>query len=498
MTQANRVFPVGLLLEGQPCLIVGGGKVATHKAERLLDGGARVTVLAPTLSERLSVLAGQGQIQWLERCFDVRDLDGAFLVYAATDDPATNRTILRLCRERRILCCAVDAGWRRGDFLTPAVVRRGDLTVSVSTSGRACRRSRLVKDSLSRHIDAISSAGLIVLGTSHEQLTVAQREPLHLVGPRLEAAGRMLSQVWGLHEYLLLNTCNRIELHAVGVPDENGLRLLKRVLEFDRLAEGQYYLKTGLDAFEHTCALCAGLLSQMPGENHIVAQMKLALETSAAAGWAGGMMKEWMSAVLHVSKEVRQATQPHLQGREIEDLAVDYLCAQRKDDAGWRLLVLGTGKTGSGFIGKILARFPRLAVDWCYHQNPPDLSFARGGQVRVSGMDSLNELLARADVVVSALATETYAITPDHAAVLAHGRPVLLVDLAMPRNIDPALGGREPAVTLVDLDSLKHWHRREQIDLPHLRGLCRGLVLEHKEEYYDKLITSFQGRQTEQ
>jgi precorrin-2 dehydrogenase/sirohydrochlorin ferrochelatase len=496
MTQFSRVFPVGLLLEGQPCLIVGGGKVATHKAQLLHETGAAVTVVAPAVNAGLSELAGLGQIKWIERCFCPGDLDGQHLVYVATDDKATNRDILQLCRDRRILCCAVDAGWRHGDFLTPAVVRRGDLTVSVSTSGRACRRSRLVKDSLSRHIDAISSAGLIVLGTSHEQLAVAQREPLHLAGSRLLATGRMLSQIWGLHEYMLLNTCNRIELHAVGVVDEDRVQLLKRVLGFDWLAEGQYYLKQGPDAFEHTCELCAGLLSQMPGENHIVAQMKQALDASVAAGCAAGMMQEWMSAVLHVSKEVRQVTLPHLRGCEIEDLAVDYLAAQRKDGAGLRLLILGTGQTGAGFLAKILARVPELEIDWCYHQNCPGLPPGHRGQVHLFGMDALSDRLASADVVVSAMTADQYVITAGHASVFAHGRPVLLLDLAMPRNIDSSLAGRIPSITLVDLDSLKHWHRREQIDLPHLRQLCHDLVLAH-DEYYEKLITSFQGRNTE-
>lgn len=496
MKQASRVFPVGLLLEGQPCLIVGGGKVATHKAHLLRESGAIITLVTPTISADLAELARRGQIKWFERCFDPADLDGQYLAYAATDDAATNREIRQLCRDRRILCCAVDAGWRHGDFLTPAIVRRGELTVSVSTAGRACRRSRLVKNSLSRHIDSISSAGLIVLGTSHEQLAVAQRESLHLTGPRLLSTGRMLSQIWGVHEYMVLNTCNRIELHAVGALDDDRVNLLRRVLGLDRLTEGQSYLKHGVDAFEHTCALCAGLLAQMPGENHIVAQMKQALEFAVTAGWAAGMMREWMSAVLHVSKEVRQDVLPHLQGREIEDLAVDYLAAQRKDSAGLRLLILGTGKTGSGFLTKILLGFSNLEIDWCYHRNCPVLPLECGQQVHLFGMEALNDRLAKADVVVSAMTADEYVITSDHASVFSHNRPVLLVDLAMPRNIDAALGDMFPSVTLIDLDGLKHWHRREQIDLPHLRRLCHDRVLAHI-EYYEKLITSFQGRNTE-
>lgn len=495
MTPTRKVFPVGLLLEGRQCLVLGGGKIAARKTRLLLDGGARVTVTAPEAAPEIAALALQGAVQWQPRVFTPDDLAGADLVYAATNDPDVNREIIRLCRARRILCCAVDAAWPGGDFVTPAVLRTDGLTVAVNTAGRACRRSRLVKESLARHVASVSGARPFVLGASHAELDVGARGQLHLTGDRRARAGRMLRNLLGLHEFLILSTCNRIELHAVGALDDAGMDLIKQILGFARLAPDQFYLRHDLAAFEHTGALCAGLLSQLPGENHIVAQMKDALGLAVDAGWAGGLMQEWMSATLHVSKDVRQATAPHLHGREIEDLAADYLGAEGAG-AG-RLLVLGTGKIGAGFLQKALAGRPDLRADWCYHRHrptpPPDLA----SRIDLHDLRELPALLPRADIIVTALSADNYILTAAHAAAFQTGRTVPVLDLAMPRNTDPALAAAAASLQVVDLDGLKCWHRREQADLAHLQELSRQIVRAHR-DYYDKFTASFQSGHAQQ
>ncbi len=147
----RRTFPVNLLLEGRPALVVGGGRVALHKAEILLAAGALVTLVSPEVIPEGAALAGS--IRHIERGFEDGDLDGFFIVFAATDDPEFNGRVLERCRELGLLCGAVDANWRKGDFITPAVLRRDGLTIAVSTGGRSCLRSRLVKEGLARAFD---------------------------------------------------------------------------------------------------------------------------------------------------------------------------------------------------------------------------------------------------------------------------------------------------------------------------------------------------------
>ena len=136
-------------------------------------------------------------------------------VLAATSYNKVNRQVLAACRAERVLCGVLDELWPEGDLITPATHRRDKLIVSITTSGRSCRQARLVRDNIARHLEMTGVADLLVIGTSHEQLPLEKWEPYHLSGRRLEEAGRLLMQIWGVHEFLVLNTCNRNEFVGV-------------------------------------------------------------------------------------------------------------------------------------------------------------------------------------------------------------------------------------------------------------------------------------------
>ncbi len=144
----KRILPIGLLLEGKPCLVVGGGSVAARKVGHLLDAAARVTVVSPELCPELARRKKAGRIAHRDRPFAAADVNGQTVVFAATDDGDVNRRVLQACRRRRILCGAADAQWSAGDFITPAIVRRRGVTVAVSTGGASCRRARDIKERL--------------------------------------------------------------------------------------------------------------------------------------------------------------------------------------------------------------------------------------------------------------------------------------------------------------------------------------------------------------
>ena len=218
--ESMKTFPVNLILEGKRCLVVGGGKVAVRKARLLHNSGATVVVVAPKMCEDLEEAGRVGRLQIVRRAFDARDLDGVAVVFATTDDKSLNAGVLRSCAVKGIPACAADSNWPHGAFITPASFEREGVTVAVSTSGASCRRSRLIKENLDRHLELASDAELLVVGADHNLLSISKREPLHLVDGRLDAVGGMLSCVWGIHEFMLLNTCNRIELIAVVSPGE--------------------------------------------------------------------------------------------------------------------------------------------------------------------------------------------------------------------------------------------------------------------------------------
>ena len=132
--QPPTLFPIFLKLEGKPCLVVGGGPIAEGKIAGLLRSGARVTVISPELTAALAALAESGAIDWKRRNFEIADLDGAFLVVAATSSFDANALIYQEADQRGILCNAVDQP-DQCHFYYPAVVDRGPLQIAISTAG---------------------------------------------------------------------------------------------------------------------------------------------------------------------------------------------------------------------------------------------------------------------------------------------------------------------------------------------------------------------------
>jgi len=141
------LYPMMLDLTGRPCLVVGGAAVAERKVEGLLAAGARVTVVSPWLSDGLLASASEGRLHWTPRRYRPGDVAGFSLVIVATDDPVINLDVAREARERGVwVNCADDPA--HCDFTLPSVLRRGSLTVSVSTGGASSALARLVREEL--------------------------------------------------------------------------------------------------------------------------------------------------------------------------------------------------------------------------------------------------------------------------------------------------------------------------------------------------------------
>jgi len=130
----SSLFPMFVRLAGRRCLVVGGGPVAEGKVEGLLASEAIVVVVAPEVTEKIAAWAREQRLVWHAREFQPSDLDGSFLVIAATGAGAVNESVFREAEARGILCNAVDEP-ERCHFFYPAVVRRGPLQIAISTGG---------------------------------------------------------------------------------------------------------------------------------------------------------------------------------------------------------------------------------------------------------------------------------------------------------------------------------------------------------------------------
>jgi uroporphyrin-III C-methyltransferase/precorrin-2 dehydrogenase/sirohydrochlorin ferrochelatase len=142
----SELYPIGLRLEGLRALVVGGGAVATRRVPALLAAGAEVVIVAPELTPALHDLASTGRVEWLARRFEPADVDGAWLVQVAIDDPAAAAAVSDAARERRVFCVRADDRTAATAW-TPAVTRHGPVTVAVLGGGHP-RRAMAVRDAI--------------------------------------------------------------------------------------------------------------------------------------------------------------------------------------------------------------------------------------------------------------------------------------------------------------------------------------------------------------
>ena len=180
------LLPIFLKLAGRNCLLVGAGNVALDKIGSLLPTGVILRVIAPDAHPEIRQLAMDGKLEWIQRRFELADLDSSFLVIAATDAPKVNAAVYQGCVDRNIPCNSVD-DIPNCDFFFGSVVTRGSLQIAISTSGE----SPAVAQRVRREIDAQLPQDL---GPWLENLGALRREVLEF-HPRSEARKLLLHQL---------------------------------------------------------------------------------------------------------------------------------------------------------------------------------------------------------------------------------------------------------------------------------------------------------------
>jgi precorrin-2 dehydrogenase/sirohydrochlorin ferrochelatase len=153
-----RFLPLGLDLHGTTCVVVGGGRIGTRKAETLLEAGALVTVIAPRLSASLAELHATGELEWLPEPFRAELLGKPTLVVAATNDPAVNESVARSARERGALLCDASSA-ERSQIIFGALHRAHELTLAVFTDGQDPGLARRARDHIASQITVAAESG---------------------------------------------------------------------------------------------------------------------------------------------------------------------------------------------------------------------------------------------------------------------------------------------------------------------------------------------------
>jgi len=147
--QPSSYYPVFLNISGKRCVVVGGGQVALRKVRALLEHRANIEVISPDPCSELIELAEDGQIRVFRRHYQPGDLRKAFTAIAATDNSDINRQVIKEARGKAVLVNAAD-DLENSDFIVPSYVRRGDMTIAVSTAGRSPALARKIRARLEK------------------------------------------------------------------------------------------------------------------------------------------------------------------------------------------------------------------------------------------------------------------------------------------------------------------------------------------------------------
>ena len=341
---------------------------------------------------------------------------------------------------------------------------------------------------------------LHAVGVSFRAAPVALRERLAF---RAADVPRALGELHarGCHEVAILSTCNRVEIYAVGEAGEPPLsaRLTAFLAEFHGVPPAEFagvvYGLKDAEVARHLFEVAASLDSQVLGETEILGQAREAYRLAAEAGTAGPVLRGLFERAFFLAKELRGAGGVGEGLSSISSAAVKLAGKIFDRLERHSALVLGTGEMAAGIVKSLQAAGVKDFLVASRTRERGD-EFARATGSRCGSLENLPGLLTAADIVLVSTAAPHYIVTPEHLQAALpgrHGRPLFLIDISVPRNVDPVLN-RVPGIFLYDIDDLEEVARegREQREKaaahwrPRLADEARALLNELQDEEPDE------------
>ncbi len=328
---------------------------------------------------------------------------------------------------------------------------------------------------------------LIALGISHRTAPVAVRERFSF-GP--DAAADAVSRLRSLglaSEGVLISTCNRTELFAT-TPLESGTANTRLKAFFGAAHEGpdpagHWRFRRDGAALEQLFRVAAGMDSQVLGETEILGQLKQAYAGALAAGHTGRMLNQAFQSAFNFAKRIRTETGIQRGQTSVASVAVELAESILGGLAGRDVMVIGAGDTGEKTARALLGRGARsVIVSNRSFDRAEELARELGG--RAIRFETWEAEFDRVDVVISSTRAPHFILDQTRLARLLSGRgarPLLLVDLAVPRDIDPAVRAL-PGVFLADLDDLETTAERHRQSRRAELVRCETLIRERARE----------------
>jgi glutamyl-tRNA reductase len=332
---------------------------------------------------------------------------------------------------------------------------------------------------------------VVVVGLNHRTVSLDLLERMAVAESRLPKALHDLHAREHVAEVVVLSTCHRTEVYVVAERFHGAVQDIRNFLSelaFAPPEEFSDHLYTYFDeaAAAHLFSVAAGLDSVVVGESEVLGQVRTAWERARAEGATGARLDALFRHAIVTGKRARSETAVARGTTSVAQAAVAMVNERLDDLAGARVLVLGTGEMGEGMA---VALSGAGVADVLVANRTWDRAVAVAARVggRAVQLSGLTDALAEVDVVLTSTGAPALVVeTADIVAVMEarRGRPLLIVDVAMPRDIDPA-AGEVPGVTLLDLNDLRAFaeaaldERRREI--PQVRAIVVDEVARHVE-----------------
>ena len=324
---------------------------------------------------------------------------------------------------------------------------------------------------------------LFQLGASHHTAPLAVREKLAIDPAKAALLADRLRGTPGVREFALVNTCNRVELYGVA-QDQATFATLRAALgaitgctpeELDSAVS----LRQNHDAIAHLFAVASGLDSQIVGETEILGQVKEAYDDALERRWTGPVLNRVFQKTFQAAKHIRTHTGIGAGQISIATVAVDLAGRIYGELAGVKILVVGAGEIGLKTVQAFQSRgATSITVASRTLAKAEDAAAMAGGWAM--SLADLPEAVANADVVASSTASPDFILTRDLIAAAIRrrpARPLFLIDLALPRDVDPATAALSN-VFLYNLDDLAEIAEENLAQREAEVAKCRAILAE--------------------
>jgi len=338
---------------------------------------------------------------------------------------------------------------------------------------------------------------IVVVGVNHRTASVEVRERLSFAEHSLKDSLNRLKSYPAIEGCVILFTCNRTEIYAVTRELDEGLNAVRDYLSkrsgVDISQIKNYtYVHTLHDAIRHLFRVAAGLDSMLLGETQILGQVRTAYQSACAGGATNRVLNTLFQQAITVGKRVRRETGIDQNAVSISYAAVDLARKTLGDLTGRSVLIIGAGK-----MSELAARYlvangvSGVIVSNRSYQRAVDLAKEFSG--RAVKFDELYNHLPDSDIVISCTAASHYVVHYRQVAEMMSGRPgkkIMMIDIAVPRDIDPSVAGL-PGIVLYDIDDLQGvvdqnlaWRSQVAVE-------AEGIIEEELDQFMQWLGTQF-------